>query len=422
MQNKNLDEWLSYLEQRYTAKIDLGLERVQALAKKLDIASFSCPVITVAGTNGKGSSVAFLEHILRAAGYKVATYTSPHLVNFTERIKVDGKEIGADSLCGAFAEIYKAAEDNYLTYFEFTTLAALYVFKKADLDAIILEVGLGGRLDAVNIVDPDVAVIATISIDHTEYLGFDREKIGYEKAGIMRPGKPVTGGDFDLPQSIINHAKEIEADLYRIGHDFQYQVDGNSWSWQSKKTQLHDLPLPKLPLQNAANVLMTLELINSKLPISRDALNKGLAQAELMGRFQQLRSNPEVIVDVAHNPESGAFLARQLREKHCSGRIFAVVGMLKDKDIYNTLYPLSDLISDWYVTDLDNPRGAKAEYLKQQIQAFTKKSCYTHGSVLEAYNHALSSSATADRIIVFGSFYTVAEIYKSMANDSRSFY
>jgi dihydrofolate synthase/folylpolyglutamate synthase len=411
---KNLNDWLAHLEQCYDPnKIDLGLERVRALANKLNITNFDCPVITIAGTNGKGSSVAFLEHILLAADYKVATYTSPHLIRFTERIKINGQEIDESSLCKAFEVVDVACKETYLTYFEFTTLAALYIFKNTPLDALILEVGLGGRLDAVNIVDPDIAVIATIAIDHTNLLGNDRETIGREKAGIMRHNKPVVCGDPNLPNSIINYAQEIGAKLFQLGREFNYSVGLTSWSWESSQTKLKDLPIPQLPIQNAANILMVIEQLAPWLRIDQTAIKAGLAQAWLMGRFHRLASKPEVIVDVAHNPEAGEFLAKRLREKSGSGRTFGVVGMLKDKDIANTLKPLTSLISVWYLADLNNPRGATAQLLKQQLEDFGEFSCYTHVSVIEAYNHALSDSATDDRIIVFGSFYTVAEIYKS---------
>jgi dihydrofolate synthase / folylpolyglutamate synthase len=419
----NLEEWLVYIEQIYTTNIDLGLERVQFLAKKLNIDSFDCPVITVAGTNGKGSSVTFLEHILLAANYKVATYTSPHLINFTERIKINGRDVGEAELCKAFEVIDAAVKNSlsencswHLTYFEFTTLAAFYIFKNTSLDALILEIGLGGRFDAVNIIDPDIALIATIALDHTNLLGNDRETIGREKAGIMRSNKPVVCGDPNLPNSIINYAQEIGAKLYRLNQDFSYQLHANSWDWESAQTKLKNLPIPQLPIQNAANVLMAIELLNSLLAIEPEAIRTGLANAKLMGRYHILASNPEIIVDVAHNPESGGLLAKRLRDNPGIGRTFAVVGMLKDKDITNTLKPFTGLVSTWYLTDLNNPRGATAELLKQQLGAFEKNLCYTHASVIEAYNHALSNSATDDRIIVFGSFYTVTEIYKSRVN------
>jgi len=368
-----LDEWLNYIEECYKRKVELGLERVRVVALKLNLISFSCPVITVAGTNGKGSCVAYLETILRKAGYKIGAYTSPHLLSFNERIRINGNNIDDQSLCEAFAVIDKL--DCSLTYFEFITLAALYIFKGQGLDVLLLEVGLGGRLDAVNVVDNDVAVITSVAIDHVAYLGDTREKIGFEKAGIMRRGKIAVCTDPNPPQSLIKHAKDLGVLLYCIG-DYSEII----------------------------------KLIRSFLPVDDSIIREGFTGAFLPGRFQCLTKPCEIILDVAHNPAAAVFLAKQLSQKFCAEKTLAVVGMLKDKDIAGTLQPMLDLVNDWYVTDLNVERGAQGKVLWRYLQEFGQKACYTYKSVTDAYLKAVANCGKKDRIIVFGSFYTVSEV------------
>jgi len=414
---KDLNDWLCYIEQRYICQIDLGLERIRKVADELKITSFSCPVVVIAGTNGKGSCVAYLESVLSASGYKVGSYTSPHLLRFNERIHINGEEIDDQSLCSAFAVVNEVCKDARLTYFEFITLAALYIFQLKPLDILLLEVGLGGRLDAVNIVDADIAVITTVAIDHIEYLGNDRELIGYEKSGIMRNNKPVVCGDFKPPESVVKHAETLEAPLYCLGQEFGYSIiNDSSWQWYSKDTKLDNLPLPNLSLQSAATAMMVISLLQIYLPVTKDAILSGLTKVFLPGRFQCLSSEREIILDVAHNPEASAFLATELASLPCEGRTLAVLGMLKDKDVLGALQPLLPQVSAWYLGGLDVPRGTTAKHLMKYLKDLGQQQCYTHETILQAYNQAVANCTKKDRILVLGSFYTVAKILKEGIN------
>lgn len=413
---KNLNDWLAYIEQKYILGIELGLDRISKVAKPLHITEFKYPVISVAGTNGKGSCIACLESIFLAADLQVGTYTSPHLLHFNERIKINGQEIGDERLCAAFAVVDEVCKDVHLTYFEFVTLAALYVFQQFQLDVLLLEVGLGGRLDAVNIVAPDIAVITTISLDHTDYLGSDREAIGSEKAGIMREHVPIVCGDFDPPTSVVNNAHKLNAPYYAINEQFEYSQNNSVWQWNSNELQLENLPIPNLPLQNAATALMVIRLL--QLPIDIVAIKQGLKTAFIAGRFQRFAKPVSTILDVAHNPESAEYLAQRLEAEPCLGRTLAVVGMLQDKDIASTLKPLISQIDVWYLADLTGSRAAKAQNLQEILAKLEQKSCYTHESVLGAYEHAVKECAAEDRIIVFGSFYTVSDVLKKLQGNN----
>jgi len=414
MKHKNLSDWLNYLETLHPKSIDLGLERISKVAQRLNILPFSCPVITVAGTNGKGSCVALTETILRVAGYKTGAYTSPHLLAYNERVSINGAMVDDAALCAAFAEVEVARSNDTLTYFEFGTLAALLLFKNANLDAIILEVGMGGRLDAVNIADADIAIISTIALDHMEWLGDDREKIGFEKAGIMRAGKPCVCGDFDVPESIKIHAKNIGAPLYCQNEEFGYEYSETTWAWWSKQQKLDNLPLPKIALQNVATVLQTIELLSDKFIITREIIEAALKQVFVPARFQilpsKVMSEVTTILDVAHNPAAGALLAKQLQHLPCSGKTLAVVGMLTDKDMRNTVAALVKEIDTWYVGGLQVPRGGEAVFLAEQIRILQCNNVLEFDSITQAYQQALKNAQPDDRIIVFGSFYTVAEV------------
>lgn len=401
---KTLTDWLNYLEKLDPHKIRLGLERIQTVAKVLSLTSFSCPVITVTGTNGKGSTVAFLEAIYLAAGFRVGAYTSPHLFCFNERIRLNGKEVSDQDLITAFASIENARRNVPLTYFEFTTLAALQIFQQNNLDIIILEVGLGGRLDAVNIIDADVAVISSIGIDHTDWLGKDRDSIAREKAGIFRANKMAVYGDNYPPNSIYQIANELETRLYIAERDFFYQKNENVWHWKNNHVELKRLPLPKLACQNAATALMTIDLLQSRLPVNIAAIHSGLQRANIPARFQKIG---QCILDVAHNPDAAAFLAQQLQQEPCHGKTLAVVGMLADKDITGTLANLKDCVQEWYVGGLNGARGAPASILVESLRQIDVKRCYNHASVGEAFLAARAASSSEDRIVVFGSFYTV---------------
>jgi dihydrofolate synthase / folylpolyglutamate synthase len=412
---KNLKNWLSYLESLSSGlESAAGLEPVRAVAEHLQILHFSCPVVSITGTNGKGSTVAFLEAIYLAAGYKVAAYTSPHLLQYNERIRINGENINDAALLEAFSCVENArlAAQVDLSFFAFSTLAALYLFKRAPLDVLILEIGLGGRLDPVNIIDSDVAVITSISLDHTQYLGTDREAIGLEKAGIMRALKPVVYGDPHPPQSVLQTAKTLSAPLYLVAKDFNYLAGDTSFTWQSRTQTLNNLPLPQLPLANAATALMVVELLKATLPVKLDALQLGLKNAFLLGRWQRLHLPREVIIDVAHNPGAAELLAQRLQAEPRTGKVRAVFSMLQDKDIGATVKPLLSLIDVWYVAAVSSKRAASVELLMQTLDALFVKNVYNCQKVSTALEKALAESEPGDTIIVFGSFYAVAEVLK----------
>lgn len=405
----DLNSWLSYLETLHPKPIELGLDRITKVAKKLSILPYNKPVITVAGTNGKGSCVALLEQILLASGYRVGAYTSPHLLKYNERIRINGIDVSDEMLCATFKTIEQARGTITLTYFEFSTLAALLIFKQTVLDALILEVGMGGRLDAVNIVDPDIAIISTIALDHIEWLGPDRESIGREKAGIMRAAKPVVCGDFNIPITIEEFAKQTQAQLFSQNEDFGYTDLNDHWHWWSKKSELNDLPIPKVELQNAATVLMVIQLLSSKLNIPNKAITEGLRKVFIAGRFQVVDGISPCIFDVAHNPAATALLAKQLQKTANSGRTLAVFAMLKDKDQVASITPLLSQIDAWYVGGLAGSRGAPAKILGDNLRTLKAFAVHEYESVTMAYQAAVVDAQAGDRIIVFGSFHTVAE-------------
>jgi dihydrofolate synthase/folylpolyglutamate synthase len=425
---KDLSAWLAYLETLHPTFIDPGLERIGAVAKQLNFLPFACPVITVAGTNGKGSCVTLLESIFLAQGYKVGCYASPHLLVFNERVRINGQMIDDDALCQMFALIDKARGGIALSYFEFGTLAALLFFKQADVDVIILEVGLGGRLDATNIVDADVAIISTVDLDHMEWLGDDREKIGFEKAGVMRAGKACVSGDFAVPNSVRAHAKQIGAELYCQNEDFGYEKQKDSWSWWSKQQHLKNLPIPKIDLQNAATVLMALSIL-SHLPLAGDgvakrrvrvdqnAIKQGLQNVFVPGRFQSFEYNHiKIILDVAHNPAAAKLLARQLAETSGAGKTLAVVAMLADKDMSNTVASLLEQVASWYLAKLEVPRGGSSQLLADSLHKLAAQNVHQYSTVIEAFDAAIAQARSGDRVVVFGSFYTVAEVLHNRAS------
>lgn len=409
-------EWLTYLETCHPKSIDLGLERIKQVGARLEVLRFDCPIIIVAGTNGKGSCVALTTAILTAAGYRVGSYTSPHLINYNERIQIDNQPVSDAALCETFTQIEKARGSISLTYFEFGTLAALCLFKQAQLNAILLEVGLGGRLDAVNCVDADISMISMIDFDHMEWLGHTRELIAKEKAGIMRANKPCVVGDFNPPRTIYDHAALINTPLYLQGKGFSYKKHHSTWSWESQKQTLTQLPLPTILLQNAATVLQTIELFANQFFIPKNAIEEGLKRVFLPGRFQHVEKNSiPFILDVAHNPAGGRCLARQLAQHHSNGETYAIVGMLKDKDIMNTLTPLIKQIDHWYLADLEEPRGATAEQLNQCVSKLNPAAfCRQFSSPVSAYHHACHAAQPTDRILVLGSFHTVGPILEKI--------
>lgn len=418
-----LVDWLAHLEGLHPkgqSGIELGLERVARVKEALQQRS-TCPVIIVGGTNGKGSTCAYLEAIYRAAGYRVGCYTSPHLLVYNERVRVDGLSVDDADLCSAFARVESArlaAGNVALTYFEFGTLAAWEVFAARQTQVIILEVGLGGRLDAVNVYDPDVAVVTGIALDHTDWLGPTRESIGFEKAGIFRPGKPAICADPLPPQSLLDHAATIGADLRLIGRDFFAIRDNQAWSFRNRHGESRDeLPVPALrgahQLGNAAAVLAVVDALCGSLPVPLKALLCGLQDVRLIGRFQQVGERPAIVLDVAHNPQAVAGLAENLEAMGHFGQTTAVVGMLADKDIAGALAVLAGKIDVWLLARLDGPRGAKAEILSAAVSG--KGGATGLGGRVEcfdspeaAFRRAVGLSGENDRIVVFGSFYTVA--------------
>lgn len=407
---KTLTDWLSLIDSFHPKEIDLGLARVSVIAESLGLSKFLCPVITVAGTNGKGSVVKFLESIYCSAGYRVGAYTSPHLLRFNERLRINQVDIPDEDLLVAFEVIESHRGKTLLTFFEFTTLAILYICQQKCLDVLVLEVGLGGRLDAVNAIYSDISVITTIDLDHTEWLGPDRESIGREKVGITAPGRPLVCGDDNPPESVILGAKKNNAPAYYIGQDFHWQMnEALGWDWRGLTMSYHHLPITKLKIENASVSLMVIELLQHRLPVTQFAVIEGLKKAVLPGRFEFVELGVPIILDVAHNPQSTSNLALQLQQLPNVGKTKAVVGMLKDKDIKNTLKPLLGIVDEWYLADLDDvtPRGATATHLANFLTTENKKNWYNCRSVADALKTAINGGP-CDRIVVFGSFYTVA--------------
>ncbi|VEG96923.1 bifunctional folylpolyglutamate synthase/ dihydrofolate synthase [Aeromonas encheleia] len=404
-QSRSLVDWLSYLEQIHPVNIDMGLDRVGAVARRMGLTRLPFKVITVAGTNGKGSSCVMAASILMAAGYRVGVYSSPHLLRFTERVRVDGTELADSEHCAAFAAVEAARAEIALTFFEFATLAGLWLFRRAVPDVLLLEVGLGGRLDATNVVESDVAMITSIALDHCDWLGDTREAVAVEKAGVYRAGKPAISGEPNPPATIASEAQRLGACLRQVGVDFSATEHDSGWDYHGLN-HWSDLPKPALPLMNAVTVLAALESLG--LPLPEAAIRQGLAEACLAGRMQRLQTHPLVIVDVAHNPHSAAYLASQLRQIPCNGRRRAVVGMLKDKDMAGSLAELDGLVDQWFLASLDGPRAASAAQLATALGE--QGPAATFESVSMAYNAALAASEPEDMVIVFGSFYTVAAV------------
>lgn len=408
-----LEQWLVWQEGLHPSKIDLGLDRVRAVWKRLHADAPPFVVITVGGTNGKGSSVAMLENILAAAGYRVGAYTSPHILRYNERVRVAGEAVNDEHLCAAFTRVDEARGEISLTYFEFGTLAALDIFYRSKLDVAVLEVGMGGRLDAVNIIDADVALVTTVDIDHASWLGPDRESIGREKAGIFRANRPAVYGDDVPPQSVVESAQEIGADLHFYGRDFRAAPDAGGWTWESAARQRHALPSPRLrgayQRKNAAAVLMVLEALSARLPVSQHAVRHGLATVELPGRFQIMDGLGLRICDVAHNPQAAHSLASALRGFPCGGQTHAVLGMLADKDQHAVVQAMFDSVDEWHVAGLDCERGADAESLADVVRSVVgDRPVHVYRDVDSALTGVQAMAVEGERIVVFGSFHTVA--------------
>ncbi len=408
--------WLAHCEQLHPVTIDMTLDRVVVVRDRLAL-RFDVPVVSVAGTNGKGSSCAMLESVALQAGYRVGLYIKPHLVHFQERCRINGDMASAESLLPHFAAVEAARGEITLTWFEFTTLAIMRALAAAKLDLVILEVGMGGRLDAVNAVDADCALITCIALDHTEYLGNTREAIGGEKAGIMRPGRPVVVSDPEPPASLQARADEVGADLWRLGRDYNFQGDKQQWSWRGRQQRFNGLAYPALrganQLINAAGVLAVFEALRGQLPINAQAVRNGLAMVELPGRFQIIPGQPALVLDVAHNPQSVAALANNLDQMGYFPQTHAVFGAMRDKDLAGLLAHLAPLVDHWHLCNLPPARAASAAELAVAVQAASagrKITTTQHASPEAALQAAAATADPADRIIVFGSFYTVGGV------------
>jgi dihydrofolate synthase/folylpolyglutamate synthase len=408
-----LDDWLAHCERLHPKTIDMTLERTRAVRERLGV-RFECPVITVAGTNGKGSTCAMLESIALAAGYRVGLYIKPHLVHFEERCRIGGEPVAAGSRVPHVEAVEAARGDITLTYFEFTTLVIARALAQAALDLVILEVGLGGRLDAVNAFDTDCAVITSIDLDHMDYLGPDRESIGREKAHIMRKGKPAIVSDPLPPASVCTHGEAIGADLWLVGRDFNHSGDRQQWSWAGRGRRIAGMAYPSLrganQLVNAAGALAALESLRERLPIPVQAIRQGLATVELPGRFQIVPGQPTLVLDVAHNPHSVAALAANLDAMGFYPRTRAVFGAMHDKDLAGLVSRIAPLVDAWYCTDLPVARAAGAGQLAATVRSLRDVPASTHPNPLAALSAALGDSDPADRILVFGSFLTVGGV------------
>ena len=431
---RNLAEWLAHCERLHPVAIDMGLARVGEVWRRSGVTlgtpmgreddGIEAPVVfTVAGTNGKGSTCAMLEGILLSSGFRVGVYGSPHLVHFEERCRIMGDVVKADEMVPHFEAIEAARGDTALTYFEFTTLAILRLLATSGLDAVILEVGLGGRLDAVNVIDADCAIITSIDLDHMDYLGPDREAIGREKAGIMRAGRPAVVSDPQAPQSVVDHAAAVGADLWLFGRDHNYAGDRQQWSWGGRSKRYSGMAYPSLrganQLLNASGVLAALEAMRHRVPVSAQAIRTGLATVELPGRFQIIPGQPTLILDVAHNPHAAATLAVNLDQMGFFPRTHAVWGAMADKDLAGMAAKLRPLVDAWYCCDLPTARAASGAQLQQAIEADVaarpqvtapKAAVSVHADPMAALKAALAAADPTDRIVVFGSFYTVGGV------------
>ncbi len=397
--------WLDYLLAIHPTEIDMGLERVTQVATRLGVQSLgSTKVITVAGTNGKGSTCRMLEQIMRAAGYRVGVYSSPHILNYNERVRIDGVDAPDSDFISAFEIIEAARGDTSLTFFEYATLAGLLLFKQAKLDLVILEVGLGGRLDATNIIDADVSVVTAIDLDHQAYLGDTRELVGREKAGIFRHNRPAIVGDAEMPASVVEVANEKGALLKAVGQAFCYKQTSTGWDFCGEHWQFEGLPRPQLPLPNAATSLAALEQLWPEL--SEAAICSGLASARLSGRMEHICEAPLIILDVAHNPHAARYLAQRLDELQAKGRVYGVCGMLKDKDIEGVMQALAPSIDSWLLVTLHNERGADAGRLRKALPDGCDAREFEQ--MQDCWQYLKPKLGAEDVVIVFGSFYTVS--------------
>jgi dihydrofolate synthase/folylpolyglutamate synthase len=414
----NLAAWLDYIEALHPKSIAMGLDRVNVVKQRLNL-NPQFPIVIVAGTNGKGSTCAMLEHIYHAAGYSVGSYSSPHLLRYNERVRLNSQEVSDEDLVKAFVAVEQARQDTELTYFEYGTLAAVWHLMQKQVDVAILEVGLGGRLDAVNVFEPDSTIVTSIDLDHMEFLGDTRECIGAEKAGVFRANIPAICGDENPPNSLIEYANRIGAPLKLIGRDFKVEADKESWTYRADQFSIEHMPMPALigdfQLNNAACVLTTIQSLQHLLPVQVDAIEKGLKTVKLAGRFQSWSNNPDIILDVAHNPHAAKSLAINLKQSRHQGKTIAVFAMLADKDITGVIQALSSEIDAWYVSTIDNIRGAAASSLSKMIlDTLPSAEVKIFNQVVDAFHQACIDANENDRIITLGSFFTVAEVMQDL--------
>lgn len=431
---RSLPEWVDYIQTLHHREIDLSLERVRTVYQRLCPDGFKPKVISIAGTNGKGSCAELLSSLYCTAGYRVGKFTSPHLIRFNERFVLNGQAVQENVLLAAFEKIEQVRAEIGITYFEFGALLAIELFASAEVDIAIMEVGLGGRLDAINILDADVALITSISKDHTAWLGDTVEKIGFEKAGIARANKPCVVGFKQPQQSIIKHCSEIGAELLHLGSDFNYseqQNDTHQWQWQSTTRLVEQLPLPfgqaGVQLANASVCLQAVTLLDKHLPINDEALSSGLKQAQLLARCQVLSEQPLIVLDVAHNQSSVERLRDFLRNRKVSGRLFAVCGMLEDKEVQASLAALVDLVDEWSVASIHNPRGASADYIKAELKKAMQQhpsadqiDIACHDNIVDAFLASQGQLEVDDCLVVFGSFFVAGDILALVESRSLS--
>ena len=427
MSQRTLSEWLDWQQTLHLSSIDLGLDRVRIVATHLKILSLPFPIISIAGTNGKGSSTAMLQSIYQQAGYKTGVYTSPHLLRYNERIALDGTPASDDLICHAFEQINQARGDTSLTYFEFSTLAAALLFVEQSVDLAIFEVGLGGRLDAVNLWDADIALITTIAIDHESWLGNNREDIAVEKAGIMRQGKPVVCGDKHAPLTIASEAKRIGAQLIQRDIDFSLKLlepQANSprkqWQWHDhQQGKLLTLPLPSLQgqfqLDNAANIMTVVTQLQTPLPVTLKAIEKGFMRTVLAGRLQTIATCPQILVDVAHNPQSAQQLALYLHQNPISGKTVALFSVLDDKNLAGIVAPFNTLIDQWHLVSIDNERGQSAYQIKSKLaKVGINNTIIVKNNFKKAMQDLINALEYRDRVVAFGSFLLVSGVLESL--------
>lgn len=410
----NLAGWLAYIEALHPKSIAMGLDRVLEVKKRLDL-NPQFPIITVGGTNGKGSTCAMLEAIYKQCGYQVGCYTSPHLLRYNERVRINGEPATDEQLCEAFRAVELLRGDTQLTYFEFGTLAAVWLLMQQGLDVVVLEVGLGGRLDAVNAFEPDCSIVCSVDLDHMEFLGDNRESIGFEKAGIFRRGKPALFGELNPPLTLLKHAEEIDSQLYLLGKNFDFEREGDKWMFRFADVEYAGLPLPALigdfQLFNASCVLGAVHLLNHRLPVQPAAIAEALRHVSLNGRFQQVSETPHIILDVAHNPHAATALAKSLAQARKCQQTRAVFSMLADKDIHRVIELMVPQIDVWHIAPIFHPRAASLPQMLEMIRKVDADAqIKTHLGIADAYRQACLEADENDRIVVFGSFFTVAEV------------